>query len=116
MRRWQQPGDITDVPRASAICSSNACLTTSRWIEDASYIRLQEITLGYRVPLRFAGMANLSDARIFISGRNLKTWQDFTGFNPDANSAGSNSNTTISNEFYSYPLARTFTVGISGSF
>jgi TonB-linked SusC/RagA family outer membrane protein len=116
LRRWRQPGDITDVPRASSICASNACITTSRWIEDASYVRLQEVTLGYRVPARFTGMANLADARIFVSGRNLKTWQDYSGFNPDANSAGSNSNTTIANEFYSYPLARTFTVGISGSF
>jgi TonB-linked SusC/RagA family outer membrane protein len=115
-RRWRQPGDVTDVPRASAFCESNACITTSRWIEDASYIRLQEVTLGYRIPESFAARANLSDARIFISGRNLKTWQDFLGFNPDANSAGSSSNTTIANEFYSYPLARTFTIGITGSF
>ena len=116
LRRWQQPGDVTDVPRASSICASNACITTSRWIEDASYIRLQEITLGYRIPARFAGKANMSDARLFVSGRNLKTWQDFSGFNPDANSGGSNSNTTLSNEFYSYPLARTITFGISGAF
>ena len=116
LRRWQQPGDVTDVPRASALCSSNACITTSRWIEDASYIRLQEVTLGYQIPARFAGMAKMADARLFISGRNLKTWQDYTGLNPDANSAGSSSNTTISNEFYSYPLARTWSIGVSGSF
>ena len=116
MRRWRQPGDITDVPRASTLCASNACVVSSRWIEDASYIRLQEITLGYRIPIRFAGRANLSDARIFVSGRNLKTWTDYTGFNPDANSAGSSSNTTMANEFYSYPLARTITFGIQGSF
>lgn len=116
MRRWRQPGDITDVPRASSICASNACITTSRWIEDASYIRLQEVTLGYHLPARFASMAKMANARIFVSGRNLKTWQDYIGLNPDANSAGSSSNTTISNEFYSYPLARTFTVGVSGSF
>ena len=116
MRRWRQQGDITDVPRASAFCTSNACLVSSRWIEDASYVRLQEVTLGYRLPQRFASLAKMSDARVFVSGRNLKTWQDYTGFNPDANSAGSGSNTTISNEFYSYPLARTVTFGISGAF
>jgi TonB-linked SusC/RagA family outer membrane protein len=114
--RWQQPGDVTDVPRASWDGVSQAYIVSSRWIEDASYVRLQEITLGYRLPARFAGRANLADARIFVSGRNLKTWSDFLGFNPEANSAGSSSNTTISNEFYSYPLARTITFGISGSF
>ena len=54
-------------------------------------------------------MANLADARLFVSGRNLKTWSDYLGFNPEANSAGSGSNTTMANEFYSYPLARTIT-------
>ncbi len=114
--RWQQPGDITDVPRASWDGVSQAYITTSRWIEDASYVRIQEITLGYKLPGRFAGMANLADARLFVSGRNLKTWSDYMGFNPEANSAGSSSNTTMSNEFYSYPLARTITFGVQGSF
>jgi hypothetical protein len=116
LRRWQQPGDITDVPRMSWDGVSLAYISSSRWIEDASYIRLQEVTLGYRLPARFAGLANMADARIFVSGRNLKTWSDYMGFNPEANSAGSGSLTTIQNEFYSYPLARTITFGIRGSF
>lgn len=116
LKRWRQPGDITDVPRPSWDGVSQAYIASSRWIEDASYIRLQEITLGYKLPMRFASRANLADARIFVSGRNLKTWSDFMGFNPEANSAGSSSLTTMSNEFYSYPLARTITVGVQGSF
>jgi TonB-linked SusC/RagA family outer membrane protein len=116
MRRWRQPGDITDVPRPSWDGTSNAYIPSSRWIEDASYVRLQEITFGYQLPARFAGLANLTDARIYVSGRNLKTWSDYDGFNPEANSAGSGSNTTMANEFYSYPLARTISFGIQGSF
>ncbi len=116
LKRWRNPGDITDVPRASWDGVSLAYIPSSRWIEDASYIRLQEITLGYRLPQRYAGLANMSDARIFVSGRNLKTWTDYLGFNPEANSAGSGSLTTMANEFYSYPLARTITFGVQGSF
>ena len=116
LKRWRQPGDVTDVPKPSWDGVSQAYITSSRWIEDASYVRLQEVTLGYRVPQRFAALANMSDLRLFISGRNLKTWSDFLGFNPEGNSAGSNSNTTFQNEFYSYPLARTFTFGIQGAF
>lgn len=116
MRRWRQPGDITDVPRPSWDGGSLAYITSSRWIEDASYIRLQEITLGYQLPERIAGMANVAQARVFVSGRNLKTWSDYLGFNPEANSAGSSSLTTMQNEFYSYPLARTITFGVQGSF
>lgn len=116
LRRWRQPGDITDVPRPSWDGVSLAYIPSSRWIEDASYIRLQEVTLGYRLPARFAGLANMVDARIFVSGRNLKTWSDYIGFNPEANSLGSGSLTSLSNEFYSYPLARTITFGVQGSF
>ena len=116
LKRWRQPGDVTDVPKPSWDGVSQAYITSSRWIEDASYVRLQEVTLGYRVPQRFAALANMSDLRLFVSGRNLKTWSDFLGFNPEGNSAGSNSNTTFQNEFYSYPLARTVTFGIPGAF
>jgi hypothetical protein len=116
LRRWRQPGDITDVPKPSWDGVSLAYIPSSRWIEDASYIRLQEVTLGYRLPERLAGLANMVDARIFVSGRNLKTWSDYMGFNPEANSFGSGSLTSLSNEFYSYPLARTITFGVQGSF
>ena len=116
LRRWRQPGDITDVPRPSWDGVSQAYILSSRWIEDASYIRIQEVTLGYKLPLRFAGAANLAEARVFVSGRNLHTWSDYMGFNPEANSFGSGSNTSLGNEFYSYPLARTFTIGVQGSF
>jgi hypothetical protein len=88
---------------------------SSRWIEDASYVRLQEITLGYRLPTSFAGRTGLTDAQIYVSGRNLHTWTDYTGYNPDANSGGSSSHTTLSNEFYSYPLARTISFGVKTS-
>ena len=116
MRRWRNPGDITDVPRANADCESLACVVSTRFIEDGSYIRLGEVTLGYQIPARLARTTNLVDARIYVSGRNLKTWTDFTGFNPDANSSGSSANTSLGTEFYSYPLARTITIGVSGSF
>ena len=54
-------------------------------------------------------------ARIFVSGRNLKTWTDYTGYNPDVNSNGASSNISLGTDFYAYPLARTITFGVSGS-
>jgi len=116
LRRWQQPGDVTDEPRASYDGLSGAVETSSRYFQDGSYVRLQEVTLGYRLPERWAGALRLSDARIYVSGRNLHTWTDYEGYSPDVNFAGSSSNTTLSTDFYAYPLARTIMVGITGAF
>jgi TonB-linked SusC/RagA family outer membrane protein len=113
MRRWQKPGDITDVPRMSYDCASGADAISSRFIEDGSYLRIQEVTLGYRVPPRFATMARLDNARIYVSGRNLATFTKYSGYNPDVNSAGSDANVVIGTDYYAYPLPRTFTIGIT---
>ena len=115
LRAWKQPGDVTDVPRASYDGTSGAREVSSRFVEDGSYLRLQEITLGYRLPPRLLGLGRLTEARVFVSGRNLYTWTDYTGYNPDVNSNGSNTNTSLGTDFYAYPLARTITFGITGS-
>lgn len=116
LRRWQQPGDVTDEPRASYDGTSGADRLSSRYFEDGSYVRLQEATLGYRLPARIAAALRLSEARLYLSGRNLHTWTKYSGYSPDVNSNGSGSNTALSTEFYAYPSARTFMFGISGAF
>jgi TonB-linked SusC/RagA family outer membrane protein len=114
-KRWQKPGDRAEQPRLSYDGVSGARDVSSRFVEDGSYIRIQDISLGYRLPSRLARAGGMQDARIFVSGRNLKTWTDYTGFNPDVNSNGSGSNISLGTDFYAYPLARTITFGISGS-
>jgi TonB-linked SusC/RagA family outer membrane protein len=115
LNRWQNPGDITDEPRASFDGLSGGVATSSRFFEDGSYLRLQELTVGYRLPARLATAMRLANARVYVSGRNLHTWTKFTGYSPDVNFAGSSSNTTLGTEFYTYPPARTFIVGVSGT-
>ncbi|MDB4887319.1 MAG: putative outer membrane protein [Gemmatimonadetes bacterium] len=108
--RWQKAGDITTVPKMG---STGASLSnSSRFVEDGSFVRLGEITLGYKVPAGLLRTARFDNARIYVSGRNLKTWTDYTGYNPDVNSNAS-SNVVQGVDYYSYPLARTVTVGIN---
>jgi hypothetical protein len=114
-RRWQKPGDVTDVPRASVTNSSNAYRISSRYVEDGSYVRLQDVTLGYRLPRAVVGRG-VSDARVFVTGNNLKLWSKYLGYDPDVNSNGSNTNTALGTDFYAYPRARTVSVGLSGNF
>ncbi|HJQ12823.1 MAG TPA: TonB-dependent receptor [Gemmatimonadaceae bacterium] len=113
LRRWQQPGDITDEPRPSWDGNSLGYLNSTRFVEPGNYTRLQEVTLGMKVPARVARFAGMENTRLYVSGRNLKTWTRFKGYNPDVNSNGSGSNISLGQEFYSYPLARTWMVGLS---
>jgi TonB-linked SusC/RagA family outer membrane protein len=114
LRRWQKPGDITDEPRASWDGTSQAFLSSSRWLEPGSYARLQEVSLGFKVPSSFSRRTGMQNSRFYVTGRNLHTWTRFKGYNPDVNSNGSGSNLSLGTEFYSYPLARTWMVGMSG--
>jgi TonB-linked SusC/RagA family outer membrane protein len=115
LRRWRQPGDVTDQPRASYGGRSGARTISSRFIEDGSYVRLQDVTIGYRLPASVSRVAALRDARIYVSGQNLHTWTDYSGYNPDVNSSGSGTSVALGTDFYAYPLARTITFGIRGS-
>jgi hypothetical protein len=110
--RWQQPGDITDEPRASFDGLSGARDVSSRMIEDGSYLRLQEITLGYRLPAAFAGSMGFANARVYVRGHNVFTMTKYSGYNPDVNSNGSTARISLGTDFYAYPLARTISFGI----
>ena len=113
LRSWQKPGDITDEPRPSFDGLSGARTISTRLLESGSYTRLQEITLGYRMPDRFSNTAGLHNTRIYVSGHNLATFTGYRGYNPDVNSNGSGSSFGLGTDFYAYPLARTYSVGLS---
>jgi TonB-linked SusC/RagA family outer membrane protein len=114
LSRWQNPGDVTNQPRPSWDGNSLAYITSSRFIEPGSYARLQEVSLGFRIPRSISNYARMQNTRLYLTGRNLHTWTNFKGYNPDVNSNGSGSNISLGTEFYSYPLARTWLLGLSG--
>jgi TonB-linked SusC/RagA family outer membrane protein len=113
LSRWQKPGDITSEPRASFDGLSGARDISTRMLESGSYTRLQEITVGYRLPQSFINFAGLRNTRLYVSGHNLATFTGYRGYNPDVNSNGSSSSFGLGTDFYAYPLARTYSVGIS---
>jgi TonB-linked SusC/RagA family outer membrane protein len=112
LNRWQNPGDITDEPRASWDGTSGAEVISDRFIEDGSYLRIQEITLSWKLPGHLFASRGLDNAKIYVSGHNLHTFTKYTGYDPDVNSNGT-SNIDLGTDYYAYPRARTFTVGVS---
>jgi TonB-linked SusC/RagA family outer membrane protein len=116
LRRWRQPGDITDEPRASRSGASDAVEVSSRYLEDGSYLRIGDVTLGYTLPTRWSSIAGLNNARLYVSGHNLHTFTKYKGYTPDVNSEGATSNIGLGTDFYAYPVARSFTFGLKAGF
>ncbi|MDR0833365.1 MAG: TonB-dependent receptor [Candidatus Symbiothrix sp.] len=89
---------------------------TSTWhIEDGSYFRLQNITLGYTLPQKVTQKLFLQKLRIYVSGQNLWTHTKYTGYNPEVN-ARPDKSTTPGEDYGTYPLAKVCTFGLNITF
>ena len=86
--------------------------TDSFYMEDGSFLRLKNVSLGYVLPVKTSFVKR---ARVYVSGQNLLTFTDYRGYDPEVNS-DFNSNTQYGVDNYSYPAARTITLGASLSF
>jgi TonB-linked SusC/RagA family outer membrane protein len=85
----------------------NNFVASSHWIRSASYFRIKNINLGFKLPGKWMEKVNIASARIFVSGANLVTFtKAWNGFDPEINNANA--------EFY--PLMRTYTAGINVNF
>lgn len=81
--RWQKPGDIATHPKPIHGRSDASNATSTRYLEDGSYVRLRNVTLGYNVASSLLNKLHISNARIFLSGDNLWTGTSFTGPDPE---------------------------------
>ncbi len=112
--RWQNPGDITEVPKITADNYASD-LRPSRFVEDASYLRLKTISLGYTIPENLVSKLYLASARIYVSGQNVLTFTKYSGLDPELTGTASN-NLTKGIEFFTPPSPRVFTIGLNLNF
>lgn len=103
--RWTPTNTNTTIPRANNLRDT---FLYDILVEDASFIRLQTLTLGYRLPQDF--VPGVNSARLFLTGQNVWLSSDYRGFDPEANArGGSSSRRGI--DFNTYPRARTWNFG-----
>ncbi|MCH8535059.1 MAG: TonB-dependent receptor [Flavobacteriaceae bacterium] len=114
LNRWRNPGDVTNIPRASFGNIENSRVST-RFVEDASYIRFKTITLSYNIPEKLLTFLNLNHLRVYVTGENIFTITNYTGFDPEVNAFGG-SNTVQGIDFGTYPQTRNLLFGVSASF
>ena len=116
LNRWQQPGDITNVPQAR-LFGGNGTQLSSRYLEDADFVRLRNLTLGYTLPEKVTESLGLTRIRVYFTGVNLLTITDFKGWDPESTWDQLQGNSLFSGiSFYSPPQARTLTFGFNVDF
>jgi TonB-dependent starch-binding outer membrane protein SusC len=115
LRRWQKPGDITDVPQLR-LGYGNGINASSRYVEDGDYIRLKNITLAYSIPTSIMNRVKIRSAKVFVTGVNLATFTDYTGWDPEVNTDYRAGNRNQGSDFYSAPQIKSVTFGINLGF
>lgn len=109
--RWTPSNPTSDTPRAAATGSEEY---SSRVIEDGSFLRLKNVSLGYTIPSRQLRKAGISSLRLYVSADNIWTWTNYSG--PDPEVSTRNSVLTPGFDWSAYPRAYGFTAGVNITF
>jgi TonB-linked SusC/RagA family outer membrane protein len=110
--RWTPTNPSNEIPRAS---SSPLGIVSERYVEDASFVRLKLVTLGYTLPKSLSKKLGTKSVKFYVSAENLITWTKYTGFDPEVSSYEQN-NLYPGIDFGSYPNSRTFISGLNVTF
>ncbi len=105
LNRWQKPGDITDVPRMDEGRGTDFNAASDRWLIDASFLNMRNVTLSYTVPSLVAKKAFLSNAQVYVSAENFFILSRRKGMNVQQNFAGTTGNV--------FSVAKTVVLGVS---
>jgi TonB-linked SusC/RagA family outer membrane protein len=116
LNRWisdAQPGD-GQTQRANRNQTGLTSSTSTYHVEDASYLRVRSITLGYKIPTGFAQKLNISNARIYISTINPFTFTKYSAYNPETSNLNDPQSPGL--DYGTYPLAKSYTIGLHINF
>jgi len=92
--------------------STNAFIPVSWAIEDASFIRINNVTLGYSLPVKFLKRFKVSKLRLFATVNNLAVITNYSGYDPEVNTRRA-SPTTPNVDYSAYPRSRTYIIGVN---
>jgi len=114
--RWTPTNPSNVWPRLDADNTrTNRNLFSDRFIEDGTFVRLQNVTIGYNFDKELTEKLKISSLRVYVSGTNLHIWTDYTGFSPDVSLRGSSA-TNIGHDNAGYPQSRVIRMGVNLKF
>jgi hypothetical protein len=118
LNAWTKKGDVTMVPQARLnwLGDFPTPSISSRYVYNADYIRLKNLTLSYNVPQKMMSKIGLSTARIYVTGVNILTFTDYPGWDPEVNTDYRAGNVNQGSDFYSAPQIKSWAFGINVGF
>ncbi len=113
---WTPTNPSNSVPRPSqgGNTTTLATLVSTRFLENADFVRVKNVSITYRVPSRILSGAALQGAQVTLSGTNLFTFTKYTGLDPEASSRTSLLSSGI--DYTPYPLTRLFSLSLKANF
>ena len=108
-KRWQNPGDVTDVPLLNSNWQTNQASTSTRFLVEADYLNFANLQIGYSIPSDLTKKISASSARIFLTGDNLMILTKRDGFNPTYSLSGGTGR-------YTYEPMTTISAGLTINF
>jgi TonB-linked SusC/RagA family outer membrane protein len=128
LERWQKPGDITSTPRLTTYSGNptenggaannyggSVASLSSRYLEDGSFVRLRNLSLGYQVPSSIINKIGITAVRAYVQASNLFTITNYSGMDPEISSQSGNQN-TAGYDWATVPQPRTILFGLSVTF
>lgn len=107
LKRWVNPGDITDVPRMDNGRTADFNAVSDRWLIDGSFMNIRTVTLAYRLPKSVLNKFKIDNANVYMSGENFFMLSRRSGMNVQQNFGGTTSNV--------YSPAKSLVLGLSFS-
>ncbi|WP_246225204.1 TonB-dependent receptor [Spirosoma terrae] len=108
--RWTPTNGGNTIPRANAAGGSR--LLSSLHVEDGSYLRLKNISLGYTLPATLINKAGFSSVKVYVAAQNYLTFTKYTGYDPEVNRYGSSS-LSQGIDYGGYPASKTLLIGLN---
>lgn len=107
--RWQQAGDVATHPQPIQGGNNNSNKRSSRYLEDGSYLRLNNVTMSYALPSNVLEKIGVKAVNLYVAGDNLVTWTKFSGVDPTVGGLGGNVS-------LGYPIPRRYVLGLNVTF
>ncbi|MEO5944912.1 MAG: TonB-dependent receptor [Ferruginibacter sp.] len=112
---WTPANPKSTIPAPRASFGNNNLVMSDRFLENASYLRIQNVRLGYTLPVKLSNRLKMSRLKVYVSGQNLYVFTKYTGLDPEIGSL--NQNPVLQNIDYGrYPVPRVITFGLNAEF
>jgi len=119
LNAWTPSNTNTNIPRAVSSDPNQNARPSDRFLEDGSYLRLKNISLGYNVAtnsLQSLTKGVVKNFRVYVSAQNILTFTNYTGYDPEVGNRTPNNSLTNGIDYFSYPQPKSFQIGIQAGF